>query len=555
MTTTKTDSRTIVALSQHPMWLIIKEDTICIERTPGWGAASIEEYAMRLARNLEVLENTQWARLNYDFSAAELEDVESMFPDIAARIKAAIQRGQLGIVNGTYSQAHLHTLSLEASVRQFAEGVRSIRENYGYQVKTYIMQEPGYTDQTPQIIKAFGYKYAHWGCFIVRCEPLPGETITGKETFFLWKGLDGSEVLGICNSTGVALRMPDMIEVALGETEEHVVLDRYLEDREKHDRSPRPGVRMYIPWSYIEGTDADRLSQLNAARETALVQMETIRALVADRKPMPFEMVDSKEMWKLWLLAQHHDAYWSGAPELRGKSCEWLRGIIQKARQTSRDILQTVFPEQTSEEKGVLLASVYPKHHRGAVTVDWTGEAPEYFIDAEGKKSPVQVIPSGPNKGKLLVGFEARGVEIREMVGKGKAPTPDAPEILTTGTQFSNRHYSLELVRDGSILTLTTGDGNGLIDPPYYTLDAITGHPAGKITASVDGKIRGFAEGIDSARLWKGPVADIFEASGHIGSMPVGYRRKRCAHIGLRRRWRDRLSSSRVLWRRTPLQR
>jgi len=68
---------------------------------------------------------------------------------------AAIRRGQLGIVNGTYSQAHLHTLSLEGSVRQFAVGTRSIRENFDYQVRTYAMQSRLH-DQTPQILKAFG---------------------------------------------------------------------------------------------------------------------------------------------------------------------------------------------------------------------------------------------------------------------------------------------------------------------------------------------------------------------------------------------------------------
>ncbi len=147
-----------MAFAMHPMWLIIKEDTVCAERTPPWGAPSIEEYSKRLSRNLHVLESTPEARLNYDFSAGELEDVKAMYPDLAQRIGAAIRRGQLGIVNGTYSQPHLHTLSLEGSVRQFAVGTRSILDNFGCQVRTYAMQEPGYTDQTPQILNAFGYR-------------------------------------------------------------------------------------------------------------------------------------------------------------------------------------------------------------------------------------------------------------------------------------------------------------------------------------------------------------------------------------------------------------
>ena len=111
-----------IAVTMHPMWLIIKEDTVCAERTPPWGAASVEEYSGRVDRNLQGVESDPLARMNYDFSAGELEDVKALYPGLAARIKAAVERGQLGMVNGTYSQAHLHTLSLEGSVRQFAAG-------------------------------------------------------------------------------------------------------------------------------------------------------------------------------------------------------------------------------------------------------------------------------------------------------------------------------------------------------------------------------------------------------------------------------------------------
>ena len=189
-------SRKPFAVAMHPMWMLIKEDTVCLERTPQWGSPSVEEYSKRLSRNLHVLESAPRARLNYDFSAGELEDIKAMYPDLTQRIGSAIRRGQLGIINGTYSQAHLHTLSLEGSVRQFAVGTRSILNNFGYQVRTYAMQEPGFTDQTPQILKAFGYRYAHRciGPFPTRQKALPGETLTGKEAFASWRGLDGTEI-------------------------------------------------------------------------------------------------------------------------------------------------------------------------------------------------------------------------------------------------------------------------------------------------------------------------------------------------------------------------
>ena len=53
----------IIAVTPHPMWLIIKEDSVCLERTPPWGAPSIEEYSKRLDRNLSSLEKNPQARM------------------------------------------------------------------------------------------------------------------------------------------------------------------------------------------------------------------------------------------------------------------------------------------------------------------------------------------------------------------------------------------------------------------------------------------------------------------------------------------------------------
>ena len=50
--------------------------------------------------------------MDYEFSATELADIHQDYPDLAKRMRNAIERGQLRLVNGTYSQPHLHTLSL-----------------------------------------------------------------------------------------------------------------------------------------------------------------------------------------------------------------------------------------------------------------------------------------------------------------------------------------------------------------------------------------------------------------------------------------------------------
>ena len=54
------------ALCQHPMWLIIDQDSVCAERTPPWGAPNLEVYVERLRQNLNTLEKHPELKLNFD---------------------------------------------------------------------------------------------------------------------------------------------------------------------------------------------------------------------------------------------------------------------------------------------------------------------------------------------------------------------------------------------------------------------------------------------------------------------------------------------------------
>jgi len=512
--TNRPPPRRLMALAMHPMWLIIKEDTVCAERTPGWGAPSVEEYSKRLSRNLHVLESVPGARLNYDFSAGELEDVKAMYPDLAQRIVDAIRRGQLGIINGTYSQAHLHTLSLEGSVRQFAAGTRSILENFGYQVRTYAMQEPGYTDQTPQILKAFGYRYAHRciGPFPTRQKALPGETLTGREAFCSWRGLDGTEIPAWQPGTGLDTDSPDMTEYGMDPGCDYVVLDQFLDHKIAEDRGARPKIRMFVPWGYIEGSNADELSRLNASAETALVQMETMMALAGPAKGWPAPLPDPAPMWKTWLLAQHHDAYWTGGPELRAKCCGWLRDIIAKSSGACSEMLKTMSPDSPGGRQSLLLFSVYPKKHRGVARVPWAGNAPEFFLAAEGRKTAAQVMPAGPDQGELLVPFECAGAGQVELVPGKTGPGTVAPQRITSDWEFGNQYFSATFERDGSIKTIRTKQGAKVLDGKSS---------AAALSAAVGGTAARFESTVNSASLWKGPVADVLESSGSIGTIPV----------------------------------
>lgn len=463
MTDRELSPKRFIGAAMHPMWLIIKEDTVCAERTPPWGAASIQDYSKRLERNLQTLETTPQAKLNYDFSAAELEDVKALYPTIAQRMKEAVHRGQLAFVNGTYSQPHLHMLSLEASIRQFQVGVRSILDNFGYRVRTYLMQEPGYTDQTPQVLKAYGYRFAHRGGFITRQQTLEGQNVAADTSFGLWRGMDGTEIPAVQAGTGIEFEFPDLEEFQTSPNCVYVLVDDFLSQKDTKDHATRPGMRMYVPWGYIEGSNADELSRLDAMAETALVQMETLSALAKPAMGWPIVLPDPERMWKTWLLAQHHDAYWTGGPELRAKCCSWLRDLIRESNAVCSAMLSVAYPDSPGSQKGLSVFGVYPKKHQGATVVPWTGKPPELFLGADGRQASVQLIPTGPDMGKLLVPFNLAGAGHDELTAHGELRAQIPLQQVTSDWSFANRHYSATMAPDGSIMSLRTAGGTDLL--------------------------------------------------------------------------------------------
>ena len=149
-----------LALAQHPMYFIIKEDTGCAERTPPWGAPSVEAYADRLERNLDSLDRYPDCKFGYEWSAYELELLAEEFPDVFGKMMDLARSGRTALYNGTYSQPHLQTLSSESCWRQFEYGIRAYRRMYGSAPRVYAHQEASVHDQVPQLLSAFGITYA-----------------------------------------------------------------------------------------------------------------------------------------------------------------------------------------------------------------------------------------------------------------------------------------------------------------------------------------------------------------------------------------------------------
>src|SRR5690349_24706954 len=104
-----------LALAQHPMYFLIKEDEHCAERTPPWGAPDVGAYTDRLRRVFDGLRRHPQLKIGFEWSALELEHLARDARPVFDEMLALAAQGQIAFYNGTYAQPHLQTLSAEAN--------------------------------------------------------------------------------------------------------------------------------------------------------------------------------------------------------------------------------------------------------------------------------------------------------------------------------------------------------------------------------------------------------------------------------------------------------
>jgi hypothetical protein len=358
-----------LAFCQHPMYLLIDEDRgepMVGERVPPWGANDKEGYVARVRRNLQSLEHLPDLRLNYQWSAVELQSMARSFPDVYAWMKRLYKKGSLDFLDGTYSQAHLQVLGSESNWRQFEYGQKVYKELFDKRVDIYARQETGLHLQLPQLLRQFGYRFATLPAFVATIEIVDGkfefvaregrfEPIAGDE-FVDAMGLDGSTMptylmpsfeeqdelqQDLFSTPKITYEFPDLDEIDREKYEGYqslfdwVLLRSVLIERYKV-APPRAKARVFTHWSYIEGVWAEELlRKMKSAEEMAVLAeqvycMGKLAGLPVDKKD------DIEKIWKTILKSQHHDISWIEVTDLRRKSINRLGGAIDTCRRGHR---------------------------------------------------------------------------------------------------------------------------------------------------------------------------------------------------------------------------
>ncbi|MDF2192323.1 glycosyl hydrolase [Paraflavitalea sp. CAU 1676] len=133
--------------------------------------------------NLEI-EPVTWDAVKADDSVA--------YAALRKYMAAPARESRVEYVNPGYGQSYLYTGSGESLIRQFSYGIKKLREHFpGITFTTYSTEEPCFTSALPQVLTAFGFKYASlknpntcWGGYT---RAFGGELVN-------WIGPDGSSL-------------------------------------------------------------------------------------------------------------------------------------------------------------------------------------------------------------------------------------------------------------------------------------------------------------------------------------------------------------------------
>ncbi|MBN3314125.1 MA2C1 mannosidase, partial [Atractosteus spatula] len=122
--------------------------------------------------------------------AQQFEWVRKWYPGLYSQIQQFASRGQFVPVGGTWVEMDGNLPSGESMVRQFLEGQRFFRQEFGrYCTEFWLPDTFGYSAQLPQIMQGCGIK-----SFLT--QKLSWNLVnTFPHNTFFWEGLDGSQVL------------------------------------------------------------------------------------------------------------------------------------------------------------------------------------------------------------------------------------------------------------------------------------------------------------------------------------------------------------------------
>jgi len=311
-----------------------------------WPLAETERKVARTAANqLELMES--YSEYVFLQSQAQLYVMlRNGYPDIYDRVQEKISTGQWNIEGSAWVEPDTNITGGESLIRQFIHGKRYFRQEFG--CDTQIFWEPdvfGYSAALPQIMRGCGIPY--FATQKIMWAYNDGDPFPYND--FLWRGIDGSQVLAhVFHGYGYETSPKELIEAWTGRaqksgttglmlpfgygdggggaTREHL---EYL--RRAHNLEGAPRTRMAPPIKYFEDLERRRMTLpryvgelyfqahrgtytsqartklLNRRAEVALRETEFWTSTAAVLAGVAAPLADLDSAWKRLLTNQFHD--------------------------------------------------------------------------------------------------------------------------------------------------------------------------------------------------------------------------------------------------------
>lgn len=522
-----------IALCQHPMYLLVDEDRGAPpvgERVLPWGAPDATTYVERVKRNLASLDKYPDLKLNYEFSAVELDALARAFPDVAQEIRQMRKKGSLDFVNGSFSQAHLQTFSSESNWRQFEMGLAIFQKLFGKRVRVYAAQETGMHQQLPQLLKQFGYEMLTVPSFPWTMEILEGNfevggshqgmSIIARDEFVQATALDGtclpmylnedaqtgfhkSRILqgidrDLFGAAPVWMYFPDLIEVDndlyrnCKSVFDFVLLEEALKQRVRQ-APPRAKARVYTYWSYMEGVWAEELLRKNKEAEEIALLTEAMCCMSGLAIRPAGRKYAFRKIWHTILKYQHHDVYWIEVTDLRRKAISYLDEGIAECRNAMARVGEKVLKDVP---ESIALFNGLSRDRKALVTLPASPGilGPRNFQRHGDVCRGFVKLPAGGFRSFKVSGESAVDSQLAEL-----------PKTLRT------KCYGVEFSETGLILQIVDRKGNLLLKTNCYL--------GGELRAMIAGQW--YDNRRFDCRFYHGPVFEVIERAGSLGPVPV----------------------------------
>ncbi|MDF2908004.1 MAG: alpha-mannosidase, partial [Herbinix sp.] len=154
---------------------------------------TVKQTREKVARSFSTVLNLMEEYPEYIFMSSQpqlYQYIKEDYPEVYEKIKAKVQEGRWEPEGAMWLEADCNLISGESMIRQILHGKRFFKEEFGMNNEILWLPDVfGYSAALPQILKKSGIKYfmttkLGWNEY----NSIPYDT-------FMWKGIDGSEVL------------------------------------------------------------------------------------------------------------------------------------------------------------------------------------------------------------------------------------------------------------------------------------------------------------------------------------------------------------------------